>query len=236
LTAEKLIGKDSTIEDKAAQPTPLTVEPLDVGPLDVESLDDSVTRVLRAEGRPVWIDTPPVSSEGLEIFAVSSDPKLNHEEALASLDAKLRESLQQYIDNYLGVSYAHAYLPFDLEHYKSRLVREGDRYDEIVKYSVGTMHESHAMLSIDAAFRQDIQRRWQSVVTSMRLFRTGGISIGVLALILVVFSYLRLDTVTRGYYSGRLRMFGALAILGLIAGAAYFFQYNLEWLRLMIYA
>ena len=246
-TAGETTAGEATAGEAAQGPRPATTDEanagleksrpgtLDVEPLGVESIDDNVARVLGAEARPEWVETTPVSAGGLDALVVSSDPKMNHESALASLDTKIRDSLEEYIDNYLGVPHAHRYLPFDLDHYKSRLiVDEADRYDEIVKYSVGTMHESHAKLTIDDSFRQDVHSQWREVVTSMRLFRTGGITVGVLALTLVVFSYFRLDTATRGYYSGRLRMFGGLAILGLIAGAVYFSRYNLEWLQLMI--
>ena len=222
-------ASDSAIADsEGVAPRPVELA------ADAESLDDNVARAL-GDG-PDWLNNPPVASDGFEVVVVESDPKVTHEDALASLDAKIREKLERYIDNYLGVPRAHKYLPFDLGHYKSRLIlEEGDRYDKVAKYSVGTMHESYAKLTIDSQFRQDIHHRWHEVVTSMRLFRTGGIVAGVLALMLVVFSYLRLDTATRGYYSGRLRMLGGLAILGLIGLAAYFFRYNLEWLQMLIH-
>lgn len=227
-----------TTQSSDTETTTAAEEPKDAAAGDDSTVAESVTRVLRAEDRPEWIDSPPASDPHLERVLVSSDPKVSREAALKSLDAKIRATLQQRIDQMVGVSYAHVYLPFDVEQVKSRLIRDGQqhRHDEIVQYSVGTMHEAHALLTIDDAYRQEIHAQWNDVVASMRLFRTGGVAIGVLALIFIVFSYLRLDTVTRGYYSGRLRMLGGLAILGIVVFAVYFFRYNLEWLRVMLYA
>jgi hypothetical protein len=42
----------------------------------------------------------------------------------------------------------------------------------------------------------------------------------LLAFVGTVFGYLKLDTATRGYYSGRLRFVAGLALLAIVGGAA----------------
>jgi len=55
----------------------------------------------------------------------------------------------------------------------------------------------------------------------------------LLGLMGVVFAYLRLDTATKGYYSGRLQFLAAAAILALSAAGVLFANVNADWLRWM---
>jgi hypothetical protein len=235
--SESAVAPAAVSDSVPAKVAPLSVEPLSADAAGGNvNIGQSVVRALNSGSRPDWMETVPAMANGIEAITVASDPKIIRDHALASLDLEIVNAVNRYIDNLVAVPYAHKYLPQKASDLRRRLIREGNMYEETVVRSVGTMHEAHAMLTIDAAFREDIQRRWTHVVTSMRLFRTGGIAIGILASLFVVFGYLRLDTVTRGYYSGRLRILGGLAILALMAYAAVFFRYNLEWLRLVLTA
>jgi type IV secretory pathway VirB2 component (pilin) len=220
-------GEDSS--EPQGDAIPLTVPPLST---DSSRHDSPV----RSEGRPDWVDTVLVARRGITTIVVSSDPKVMQEAAVRSLDVNIREKVDQYVDDLLAVPNAHQFLSWDVNELRSRLIREGDTYEDVVKYEVGMMHEAHAMLTVDAAFRNDIQLRWQRVVTSIRLVQTGAIALSVLAVLFVVFSYLRLDTASRGYYTGRLRMLGGMAMLGVIVFGIMFLRYNLDWVRLMLYS
>lgn len=213
-------------------------EGLGKAPLTVEPLSDSYKGnwPIVSEGRPDWIETVPVVKHGLHLITISSDPMLELAKAIQSRDDEIRRRVNQYVDEVLASRNAHRFLSWDMDELKSRLIREGDTYEDVAEYSVGQLHQAHAMLTIDTAFQNEIHQRWQEVVTSIRLAQTGGIAAGVLALIFVVFSYLRLDTASRGYYTGRLRMLGGLAMLGLIVFGVMFLRYNLEWVHFLLYS
>ena len=61
----------------------------------------------------------------------------------------------------------------------------------------------------------------QQALVAERLKYTAVATGGLFGLLATVFGYLKLDTLTRGYYTGRLRMAAAMTILALVAGLLF---------------
>jgi hypothetical protein len=86
-------------------------------------------------------------------------------------------------------------------------------------------HQSHALLSFDDDFRGAVSAKWAEVRAASRLMQTG-LGAGIVILLLsTMFSYFKLDTATRGYYTGRLQFAAAAAILAVIAASVLFANY-----------
>jgi hypothetical protein len=82
-----------------------------------------------------------------------------------------------------------------------------------------TMYETHVMLTLDQHDRHVIEERLQSVEIRRRV-RLAGSGAGLLiGLIATLWGYLKLDTASRGYYSGRLKLAAGAAAIALVSGA-----------------
>ena len=79
------------------------------------------------------------------------------------------------------------------------------------------MYQTHALMVVDADFGERVLALWKEKKASNRLLQTGLGSGVVLLLLGSLFGYFRLDTATRGYYTGRLQFATAGAILAIVA-------------------
>jgi hypothetical protein len=77
------------------------------------------------------------------------------------------------------------------------------------------MYNLHQLLVFDDSVNQEIDRRYRESHRAGRLAYTGAGAALLLGLIATMFGYLKLDTLTRGYYTGRLRAAATAAILAL---------------------
>ena len=89
------------------------------------------------------------------------------------------------------------------------------------------MYQTHALVSFDPEFRKQLdaqrpvlERKWKEIAVRGRLAGTALVFGLFLSLLAVVFSYFRLDTATRGYYTGRLQLLAAAAILAVVIAGA----------------
>ena len=81
----------------------------------------------------------------------------------------------------------------------------------------GAMLSLHALLEFDPEVENDVRTAWRDYRVRGRLWAAGIGSAGVLGVIGAMFGYLRLDTATKGYYSGRLKVLTAATILTVLA-------------------
>ncbi|MGE0759821.1 MAG: hypothetical protein AB7O38_22595 [Pirellulaceae bacterium] len=81
------------------------------------------------------------------------------------------------------------------------------------------MNQAHALLVFDEPFRQEIDRRWSEIRSRSRLVQTGLSAGAILLLLGTLFSYFKLDTATKGYYTRRLQFVTAGTILALVAAS-----------------
>jgi hypothetical protein len=213
-------------EPDPALPSPIVAEAENLSADSLEIADDSV---IIPPGRPSWVEADPVREGEVHYTSICSDPYATLSQAQHALDEKLQAAVANYIRDYLDSDLAPSLIRISLAEIKRDLLRPGDIYHEKIQVSIGAMHQVHARLEFDEAFRKRLDQRWGELKARYRLAETGVISGGVLLLIATVFGYFRLDNATRGYYTGRLQFMAAAAILTIVAGGAMFSRW-IYWL------
>jgi hypothetical protein len=179
--------------------------------------DGATLRIYDEANRPDWVLSGPVR-HGPHSIVVCSYPKVRDLDSRKSLDLEIKRVTDEYINEHLSSDFAATLLSYDMNSIKRHLVPEENIYHERIEISeLGNLHQRHALVEFDPRFRLEIERRWDRIVAKSRVIQTGAGVIGILALLGVAFGYFRLDTATRGYYTGRLQFVAAMGILGLIA-------------------
>jgi len=146
----------------------------------------------------------------VERYASAADA----EDALAK---ELQQRTGAYVERYLGEGSSKLFVvPPAFIH--DRLVK--DRYLETVDTSLGPMVNSYARLGFDSRARAYLQRLHRDAQAENRLLIVAGGAGSVLLVLGALFGYLKLDTLTRGYYTGRLQ-FATVAVILAIAVGTY---------------
>ena len=182
--------------------------------------------------RPAWVDREPVQVGDTYQVSVSSGPQEKMGECPPALDLQLSKAVAAYVDEYLGPHAAANWrvsdlISYDLSYIKKNLVKRGNVFEEKLQMSFGPMYQMHALLEFGPKFRKELDGRRGDLERHARdvaiAFRLRGLALGfgaVLCLLAVAFGYLRLDTATRGYYTGRLQFLAATAILVVVVAGA----------------
>jgi hypothetical protein len=168
--------------------------------------------------RPAWMDQPTGYREGAYRTITTAGPYSTPQECNQKLNDALNEAIHNYVDRFMSQRVGNEIeLPPAFIH--ERIVR-GEWLEQSEYSAVGPMYNLHALLVFDRGVNQELERRYRESQISGRLASTGAGAAIVLGLIATLFGYLKLDTLTRGYYTGRLRAAAATAILALatIAG------------------
>jgi hypothetical protein len=179
-----------------------------------------------AKNRPRWVDEAPRRENGVFHTAVKVGPYPTRADCDQELPLELQRATRGYIGSYLGSEAAELVdLPLPYIHEK---IFTAEWEEAAPKLTVGPMSYPmtilHVRLEFDDDVRNEIRRRHDEALVARRLKYTGTGAGLVLGLLGTMFGYLRLDTATRGYYSGRLRLAaGAMilaqsAVLALLAG------------------
>ena len=172
-------------------------------------------------GRPAWMDEP-TGKRGDEFRTIATaGPYATPQECHEKLNDAIRDAVGHYVDRYLS---HRSGVEIDLEpsFIHNELVR--GEWLEQSEYSVGPMYNLHAQLVFDKTANEAIDRRFHDGQVRGRLGYAGAGASLVLALVGTLFGYLKLDTLTRGYYTGRLRVAAGAAILALTAVAGLLAQ------------
>lgn len=182
--------------------------------------------------RPDWVEAEDVRTGDVHTTAISSGPHETERECRKALDRELELAVSRYVDWYLGSVYAErfsasTFVRYELDEIKRRLIPSDKMYHEVIKVSFGPMHQMHAQLAFDQEFRRELDshrveldRHWREWIVKGRLLGTG-LGFGLLLALMGVFlGFFRLDTATRGFYTGRLQWTAAAAILVLMAAGA----------------
>jgi hypothetical protein len=179
-------------------------------------------------GRPEWVGAKPSLSGKVHTISVASGPYATKKQSQAAFDKALAKAMKEYVAEQLGSETAARMVTYDVATIKRRFVKDKTYSDE-AKYSVGKMHESFALLEFDSKFRGELTRQWNQVRAKSRLLSMGVFSGAALLLVASVFSYFRADNATRGYYTGRLQIMTAAAILAVV-GAGTLIVHKIPWL------
>lgn len=201
-------------------------------PIRVDEATRNAEKLYRFdETRPAWVDAMPVRNEGTHTQVVSSGPHVRIQDAYKALDEQLKEETDAYVSWYLGSDAAPRIIDLDLQYIKENLRNPDLGHSETRDYSVGPMNTIYARLDFDEQFRKQLDQQWQHEVSKNRLWITALAGGGVFVLLLTVFGYFRLDTATRGYYTGRLQLVTVAAILALVAAGVMAVRWvGIEWL------
>ncbi|MEX0819840.1 MAG: hypothetical protein WD070_09600 [Pirellulaceae bacterium] len=211
------VGQDATPVSSSRGPRQLSLEPT------------PSFRYLTTP-RPDWVETDVLKSEDGYQIAVESGLHVRKRTAQQALRDNVKAAIDSYVNDYLESELASTLTGYAIEEGDSSGTRtvslrlEGqtfdlarERFDEQVEFDYGVMHQSHALVKIDQDIRQALDQRWGQVRATSRLFQTA-LGAGALLLLLgTMLSYLKLDTATRGYYTGRLQFGAAAAILAIVA-------------------
>ncbi len=192
--------------------------------------------------RPEWVETEPTKNNGSYQVAVESGLHVRKRTAQQSLHDEVKAAVDAYVNDYLESDLASRLAGYSIEEGEvdsTRIINlrlEGkdyeiahERFDEQVEFDYGVMNQSHALVKIDNKVREALDRRWSKVRATSRLLQTGLGAGAVLLLLGTMFSYLKLDTATRGYYTGRLQFGAAATILAVIA-AGVVFANRIPWM------
>jgi hypothetical protein len=206
---------------REAEVRPPAVEPPPEESASSEETASETPRVIYPEDRPEWVEAP-VSREGeIDRIAVVSGPHYSLGEARRQLDEAVQRAVDDYVNRHLGTTGATRYI-----HYEAAPV---ETFEERPQFSFGPMHQAHALLEFDEAFRRRVENDWKEALTLSRLVRTG-LTGGALFLgLAVLLGYLRADNATRGFYTRRLRL-GAAAVILALAAVIYFAARTVPWI------
>lgn len=186
-------------------------------PLNGEEVPASVGSYVA--GTPEWVLKGDYEAGNHDYRLVTAGPSYRLRDCEKELNALLIQTTNEYIDDWLEPG-ASKYVEFDLRYVKNHLLVDGKRFSQLREYQVGPMHSSYAQLDFDQSFREQTSEQWRNVKAKHRLIHTGLIGGSVLALLVTVFGYFRLDHATRGLHTGRLQFLAGAAILTLVLSGA----------------
>lgn len=232
------IGEDSvdaiTIEvDSAGERTALEgVDADESAETDVAAVEPTPApeltpgEVIIPQGRPDWVEAQPQAENGAYYIAVNSGPYDSSLSSREALDEVLTNATHEYIDEVLEQRNAWRFFDYSPRYIRTHLVDQ--EYSEVIQVSFGPMHQRHALLRFDASFIEGLKMRWRDLVVGFRLAGIGLLFVAVTSVLAVAYGFLRLDSATRGYYSGRLQFGAGVTILAII-GAGVLVARWLPW-------
>lgn len=186
-------------------------------PPQSDKIDDPTTSSFVADRgpRPAWVDAPIGRVGQVYRARVSVGDYATLDECERNLPEALRQAVTHYVDRLIGAgaggrTVARLPLPYIHEH----IIKE--EWEEHREASFGEMVRLHALLEFDPGANTYLRDLHQHALEAERLKYTAVGAGGLFGLLATVFGYLKLDTLTRGYYTGRLRV-AAVAILALVA-------------------
>ena len=232
LEAERVVNQSIDLAESsppaAAPPTETAAPSADTaapsGETALGTTSAPIRKIKAGAARPAWMDEP-TGKRGDEFRTIATaGPYATPQECHQKLNDAIRVAITTYVDHHLSNrSGVEIELPSSFVH--NELVR--GEWLEQSEYSFGPMYNLHAHLVFDKTANDAIDRQFHDSQVQGRLASAGAGAGLVLALIGTLFGYLKLDTLTRGYYTGRLRVAAGAAILALAAVAGLLAQGNI---------
>lgn len=210
---ETAVGaKESVPQSPAAAPVP----PVSPAP---ESAD--------ASGRPKWVDSPPpqqFAEHGKFVLTGSTGAfYATPQESRKALAEVVHDLTNSYIETVLGPDAVGQIDPLSI--HRTPITWTGS-----VERSGGlTYYETHALLEFNEQDHRALVRRWRQLHTQHQALMAAIAGGAVLLLLGTVLGYLKLDTLTRGYYSGRLKLAAGTIGLAVITLTALAFTGEIRW-------
>ena len=197
--ADADVGEKDVAEVPAAEP-----------PADAESSAH--------EPRPAWVDAPPKRVGNVERYVVSSGPWKTFNECATALDSVIMGTVQEYMRT-----------TFDAEIDSAEMLRRLGITESYVRQSICTdqyvettthdfagideeMHNVHVLMEFDPAAQRYLEQCWNEHQQRENLVAVSLGGGGVFGLLALIYSLLKVDTWTKGYYSKRL-LIGVPAVI-----------------------
>jgi hypothetical protein len=202
---------------------------------DVPSSDPPATAPSTASipvtPRPDWLEKPAeFTPDGAYTVVVRTNPVLRLQDALRELESKMRQEARAFVElntRRALSSRSPNRLPWDYIAQKAKVAE----FKEI-KHSprAGTnMVVIHAQLTFTPQLQGEIEWIVQQALVRQRTTLVLLVAGFVLAIIGVLYGYLRLDTATKGYYTWRLRFLALLLAAGAFGTmCGVFEEYDLD--------
>ncbi|MEZ6070157.1 MAG: hypothetical protein R3C10_07715 [Pirellulales bacterium] len=219
---ELLIGAEGT-EAPPSPISPATPAAAPVPPVvasiprrESEAIEiDSPIEIDTSPERPDWVDDEDqLKNDGVYRVTVSAGPYETRVECDRALDEAIHRATSDYLTHLQpGVG---NFDVLDRGYLRSRLVT--NVWEERRETSVGPMRTMYARLEYSPDVRRHLEVVTRQRMVNERLAMTGVLSGALLAVLGTLFGYFKLDTMTRGYYSTRLKLLSGVVILGILAG------------------
>jgi hypothetical protein len=207
----KAQAADEPAEEAATSPE--EPEESNVGELSVAPLSQ--------DNRPAWVDRKPYKEGSVYYWPVASDPRPDADQAeLDALPKALSGAVADYINQKLRLgSLATRQVQLDPTYVRDQLVGE-DIWIEPRNSPLGEFFRVHALVKFDREANTVIREAWSHERLEGRLWSAGGFLAVVLLFLSLIYSYLKIDQVTKGSRRALLRFAAILVILGLMLVAA----------------
>lgn len=181
-----------------------------------------------SENRPAWLEMAPAFERGEMKVAVRGGPYQKARDCEADLEHQVQQVVRDFIREHLHSDVAPTLLTYTLKDLRTKHVVQQE-FSEQLATRFGVMSQVHAQLVFDQSFQNELDDRWQEIRSKSRLLQLG-LGVGVLMLFLAtLFGFLRIDTATRGSYTGRLQFGAAAMILTLVAASVLLAKW-IPWL------
>jgi hypothetical protein len=164
--------------------------------------------------RPAWMDAPTGRAGDVYRTRTKVGPYFSLVECEGQLPNALRQAVQAYADRQLGEGKGQ-FVNLPTSYIHDHIVH--GEWEERKQDLIEPMIYLHVLLEFDSDARRAIDASYRNTVVVGRLSQTATAGGVVLGLLTIIFGYLKLDTLTRGYYTWRLRLTATAAILGLAA-------------------
>ncbi len=201
---------ETEIVSTKAAPAALSAD----APVDVERATPSESEYATAKPLPL----PGLTEQGAYQLTIHAGPHTNLTDCEAELSDKRHAALIDYAEKLLGPDATEHidFARFEFQH----PIPEHRTTETIQHPEFGPMHNIYAELTFDPRLQQQLQSEYRDSVISDRLVFTGVTSGLFLLFLSAVFGYLKLDTLTRGYYRGRLALGAGTVIAAAVAAVA----------------
>jgi len=139
--------------------------------------------------KPAWIGRGPQRAGEVYRMSIDVGPYTTRLECDANLPESLQAALDQYVKLCLGQQAAGKVRlpPGEL---REMLVKE--EWEETRQYTVGPMKHLHVLLEFDRQLKNRIEQQWKDTIIAERLWVAGGGVTAALALLFVLFGYLKI--------------------------------------------
>lgn len=165
---------------------------------------------------PEWVTRGEGRVDGVFRMPISIGPYPSYEDCGPEKPKAYADAIKRYANEYLEEG-AGEYVNLPMWYINQNIYRnEAKEYRE--SPTLGKLVVAHYLLEFNDDVRQHIVQVYHQALVAERLKYGGLGAAGIFGLLATAFGYLKLDTLSRGYYTGRLRVAAAAAILGLAVG------------------